>query len=117
VTARIKAGLPPPYDGMYTAYATALAGARLAESSKSRYLTRVRAFLTWTADASARGVLGHDPLGDMSAAIRAAHGYHRHLRDGGYAPATIDGVLAAVDDFYGRHGIGATGARRERSRA
>jgi hypothetical protein len=111
-----KVALPPPYDAMYAAYATALAGARLAESSKSRYLTRVRAFLAWTAQASARGVLGRDPLGDMAAAIRAAHGYVRHLRDGGYAPATIDGVLAAVDDFYDRRGIGATGTRRERSR-
>ncbi|MDA0634805.1 hypothetical protein OUY22_15380 [Nonomuraea sp. MCN248] len=115
MTVRSRAALPQPYDGMYAAYATALSGARLAESSKSRYLNRVRAFLTWTAEASARGALGRDPLGDMAAAVGAAHRYQRHLRDGGYAPATIDGMLAAVDDFYARRGIGATGARRERS--
>ncbi|MFG1945833.1 hypothetical protein [Nonomuraea sp. NPDC048826] len=115
MTVRAKTGLPHPYDGMFAAYAAALAGARLAESSKSRYLTRVRAFLSWTARASAGGALGRDPLGDMAAAVGAAHGYRRHLRDGGYAPATIDGVLAALDDFYARRGIGATGVRRERS--
>lgn len=111
MTVRTETKLPAPYDEMFAAYSGALADARLAESSKSRYLTRVRAFLSWTAQASAGGLLGRDPLGDMAAAVRAAHAYQRHLRDGGYAPATIDGVLVAVDDFYARRGIGATGVR------
>jgi len=116
VTTRHKVLLPAPYDGMLSAYAGALAGSPLADSSRARYLSRVQGFLAWTAGAAADGTVAGSPLADLTAAARTAHLYHRRLRDGGYAPATIDGALAAIDDFYARRGLGATGARRERAR-
>ncbi|MCF6475355.1 hypothetical protein FAF44_44410 [Nonomuraea sp. MG754425] len=49
------AGLPAPYDGMLRAYAAALAGSRLADSSRAVYLRRVRGYLAWIAVAAADG--------------------------------------------------------------
>ncbi|MEV0592845.1 hypothetical protein [Nonomuraea cavernae] len=106
--------LPPPYGGMLSAYAAALAGSPLKPSSKAKYLSHVSCFLAWTAEADGGHTRG--PLADMSAAIVTAHDYDRHLRDRGYAPATIANVLAAVDDFYARRGLGATGICRKGAR-
>ncbi|GGO66834.1 hypothetical protein [Nonomuraea cavernae] len=108
--------LPPPYGGMLSAYAAALAGSPLKPSSKAKYLSHVSGFLAWTAEAETGGTHDHGPLADMSAAVVTAHDYDRHLRDRGYAPATIANVLAAVDDFYARRGLGATGICRESAR-
>ncbi|MEU8251542.1 hypothetical protein [Nonomuraea sp. NPDC048916] len=108
--------LPSPYGGMLSAYAAALAGSRLADSSKAKYLSHVGDFLAWTAEAAAGGTLTADPLSDMSAAIVTAHDYDRHLKERRYAPATIDNILAAVDDFYARRGLGATGICRKGTR-
>ncbi|SEL86790.1 hypothetical protein [Nonomuraea pusilla] len=105
--------LPAPYDGMLAAYACALAAAPLAESSKATYLSRVRRFLAWTAEAAG----GADRLADTGAAVCAARDYRRHLQDVRYAPATIDNVLAAVDDFCARRGLGVSGAVRARAQS
>lgn len=103
------AGLPAPYDGMLRAYAAALAGSRLADSSRAVYLRRVRGYLAWIAVAAADGRLPSAPLTDMTAAIEAARAYHRAL-----APRTAGGVLAAVEDFHTRLRLGGTGIRRDR---
>ncbi|MEV1249441.1 hypothetical protein ACIBO2_58070 [Nonomuraea sp. NPDC050022] len=111
---RVRHDVPAPYDGMLTAYAAALADSPLAISSRAVYLRRVRGYLAWVATASARGLLAGEPLADTIAAVRTAHAYHGQL-DGRYAPRTINGMLAAVEDFHTRLRLGATGVPRERA--
>ncbi|GAA4960373.1 hypothetical protein HD597_012553 [Nonomuraea thailandensis] len=93
------------------AYAAALAGSRLAPSSRAVYLRRARGYLTWIAAAVAGGRLAEEPLADMTAAVRAARAYHRALT-GRCTPRTADGVRAAVEDFHTRLGPGGTGIPR-----
>ncbi|MFC7100678.1 hypothetical protein ACFQQB_09515 [Nonomuraea rubra] len=49
--------LPAPYDGLLRAYAAALAGSRLAHSSRAVYLRRARGYLAWIASEVAGGRL------------------------------------------------------------
>lgn len=99
-------GLPSACEVLLSAYATALAGSSLAETSRAAYLHRVRNFLTWIAGSGDGG-----PPVDTAAAVRSAHHYRRHLHDRRYSAATINSVLVAIDDFYTRRGLGATGLR------
>ncbi|MBB6547397.1 hypothetical protein [Nonomuraea rubra] len=103
--------LPAPYDGLLRAYAAALAGSRLAHSSRAVYLRRARGYLAWIASEVAGGRLAGEPLADMTAAVRAARAYHRALA-GRCTPRTADGVRAAVEDFHTRLGLGGTGIPR-----
>ncbi|MFB4270602.1 hypothetical protein [Nonomuraea sp. GTA35] len=132
--------LPAPYGAMLRAYAAALAGSRLADSSRAVYLRRVRGYLAWIAAtatderlpderlpgerlADGRSLGGcsagvppvRGPLGDMTAAVHTARAYHRWL-DGRRAPRTTAGILAAVEDFHARLRLGATGIPRARAR-
>ncbi|MEU8104056.1 hypothetical protein AB0C18_10055 [Nonomuraea muscovyensis] len=100
--------LPAPYDRMLSAYAAALAGSRLACSSRATYLSRARRFLAWTAGTTAGDAR---PLAEMTAAVRTARAYRLHLEGGGYARGTIDNHLIAVEDFFARSGLGSTGLR------
>ncbi|MFD1548051.1 hypothetical protein [Nonomuraea guangzhouensis] len=114
MSTRHEAGrLPPVYEAVISAYATALAGSTLANSSRVAYLRRVRGFLTWVA-AQDSGSPTSGPPTDVAAAARAAHRYSRHLRHARYATTTIGSVIAAIEDFYARCGLGATGLRRGR---
>lgn len=108
---RRAGGLAAPYDTMLAAYAAALAGSPLAASSKASYLRRVGRYLTWVAAASAGGLLAGEPLADTTVAVRTAHAYHGEL-DGRYAASTINSTLAALEDFYARLHLGATGIPR-----
>lgn len=101
--------LPAPYDRMLSAYAAALAGSRLAGSSRVTYLSRTRRFLAWTAGTAA-GDAG--PLAEMATAARTARAYRLHLEGGGYARGTIANHLIAIEDFFARTGLGSTGLRR-----
>ncbi|PZG05166.1 hypothetical protein C1J01_43790 [Nonomuraea aridisoli] len=99
---------------MFAVYAAALAGSSLAASSRAAYLRRVRAYLAWVTAASARGLLPAGPLADTVTAVRTAHAYH-DLLTGRYAWRTVNGVLAAVEDFHARLRLGATGIPRARA--
>ncbi|WP_326640327.1 tyrosine-type recombinase/integrase [Streptosporangium sp. NBC_01755] len=112
---RRPAQLPPPYDRALADYGIALEGSPLADSSRAKYLSRVRGFLAFVAEASADGMLDGDPLADPAAAAWAVRDYRRHLKNGRRAPITIDNVLAAVDDFHARAALAVTPARRERA--
>ncbi|MFI6496431.1 tyrosine recombinase XerC [Nonomuraea typhae] len=109
-----RVALPDPYAIALDDYETALTRSSLAESSQGKYASRVRGFLAWVAEAEADGTLDGDPLADHAAATWAVRDYRRMLKNGRTAPTTIDNVLSAVDDFYQRHGLGRTGAQRER---
>ncbi|MFI6921195.1 hypothetical protein ACIBIZ_14670 [Nonomuraea spiralis] len=109
---RTARGLAAPYDTMLAAYAAALAGSPLAASSRASYLRRVGRYLTWVASASDQGLLAREPLADTIVAVRTAHAYHGEL-GGRYAPSTINSTLAAIEDFYARLHLGATGIPRQ----
>jgi site-specific recombinase XerD len=87
----------------------ALASAPLAEQSRRTYASKVRQFLAWLAAAE----LEVDPLGSDAGrdwAVRDYHGYLQAVLR--RSPATVNGALAAVDDFYVRRGLGRARAKR-----
>ncbi|MBB5967174.1 tyrosine-type recombinase/integrase [Planomonospora venezuelensis] len=105
-----------PLCALHTAvlgdYTTALEHAPLADSTKAKYVSRLRGYLAWLAGQA--GALDGDPLADPVTATRAVRDFRRHLKNGRRAPNTIDGYLSALDDFYTRRGLGKPRARRER---
>ncbi|GGO71843.1 tyrosine-type recombinase/integrase [Nonomuraea cavernae] len=114
-TSRSRAvALPGPYAAILAAYGTALQRSPLADSSKTKYVSRLRGYLAWLADQADAGALDGDPLTDPIAATGAVRDFRRHLKNGRRAPNTIDTYLSAIDDFYTRRGLGKPQARRER---
>ncbi|MDF5756242.1 tyrosine-type recombinase/integrase [Spongiactinospora sp. TRM90649] len=106
--------LPDPQAAVLAEYAVALRHAPLTDSTKEKYISRLRGYLAWLADRAAGETLPGDPLTDSAAAAGAVLGFHRHLKDNNRASSTIDTYLSAIDDFYARSGLGRPGARRER---
>jgi integrase/recombinase XerC len=106
--------LPGPYAAFLAAYATALQRSPLTDSSKTKYVSRLRGYLAWLADQADAGALDGDPLTDPIAATGAVRDFRRHLKNGRRASNTIDAYLSAIDDFYARRGLGKPQARRER---
>jgi site-specific recombinase XerD len=91
------------------AYVAALVAAPLAAQSRRTYASKVRQFLVWLAGAEVDG----DPRGAADArdwAVRDYRGYLQGVLK--RSPATINGALAAVDDFYTRRGLGPAKAKR-----
>ncbi|RCG28653.1 site-specific integrase [Sphaerisporangium album] len=108
--------LPEPYAAVLADYSRRLRRSPLADSSKTKYISRVRGYLAWMSEAAAYGLLEGDPLADPAAATAAVRDYRRHLKNGRRAATTIDNVLAAADDFHARRGLAAVQAGRERAR-
>ena len=106
--------LPAPHAAILADYTAALAHAPLADSTKTKYASRLRGYLAWLADQADAGALDGDPLTDPIAATGAVRDFRRHLKNGRRAPNTIDTYLSAIDDFYARRGLGKPQARRER---
>ncbi len=106
--------LPAPQAAVLADYIDALAHAPLADSTKTKYASRLRGYLAWLADQAAAGALDGDPLADSIAATGAVRDFRRHLKNGRRAPNTIDTYLSAIDDFYTRRGLGKPPTRRER---
>ncbi|GHE27106.1 hypothetical protein GCM10017673_31430 [Streptosporangium violaceochromogenes] len=106
--------LSDPYAAVLADYTGALRRSPLADSSRAKYVSRVRGYLAWIGEAAAYGLLDGDPLTDPAAATWAVRDYRRHLKDNHRASATIDNVLAAVDDFHARRGLASAQAHRER---
>lgn len=94
-------------------YGIALERSPLADSSKTKYQSRLRGYLIWLADADADALDG-DPPTESIAATGAVRDFRRHLKNGRRAPNTIDTYLSAIDDFYARRGLGKPQAQRER---
>jgi site-specific recombinase XerD len=83
--------------------------APLAEQSRRTYVSKVRRYLAWLAGTELEG----DPLGTADGrdwAVRDYRGYLQTVLK--RSPATVDGALAAVDDFYIRLGLGPASAKR-----
>ncbi|WP_338204270.1 tyrosine-type recombinase/integrase [Candidatus Nephthysia bennettiae] len=101
--------LPPHLASRLDEYRAALDRAPLSPESRRTYASKVRQFLAWLAAAAVDG----DPLADPDARDWAVRDYRSHLQAvAKAAPATVNGALAAVDDFYVRRGLGPANAER-----
>lgn len=100
----------PVRDELLAGYEATLARVTtLAASTQAKYVQRVRAFLDWLAATDVDG----DPLSDPMAAKWAARDYRLHLKRRRASVSTINGALAAIDDFNTRRGLGKTELKRE----
>ena len=96
-------------DGALRDYAGALARAPLAALTRRTYVSKVRGYLMWLATVDLDG----DPLGEPNARDWAVRDYRTWLVTvAKRAPATVNNTLAAIDDFYTRHGLGPATADR-----
>ena len=93
---------------MLETYVVALATAPLAEQSRRTYASKVRQYLVWLAGAEVDGPLVSTDGRDW--AVREYRGYLQGVLK--RSPATVNGALAAVDDFYTRRGLGPARAKR-----
>jgi site-specific recombinase XerC len=106
---RAPVELPDAYAKMLGSYVAALEAAPLAPQTRRTYVSKVRQFLAWLAGAELDG----DPLGTAAGrdwAVRDYRGYLQAVLK--RSPATVNGALAAVDDFYIRRGLGPASAKR-----
>ncbi|ONF73969.1 tyrosine-type recombinase/integrase [Amycolatopsis keratiniphila] len=103
------------YAAALTEYETGLARSPLGASTRDKYRRNVRGYLLWLELGECDG----DPLTDPAARDWAVRDYRAHLkttpgrRGGRRSPATLNNVLAALDDFHTRRGLGRASARRE----
>jgi integrase/recombinase XerC len=101
--------LPADLVELLEEYRAQLARAPLSPESRRTYLSKVRQYLGWLAAAAVDG----DPLADSAARDWAVRDYRSHLQAiAKAAPATVNGALAAIDDFYARRGLGRAIAER-----
>jgi integrase/recombinase XerC len=95
-------------------YAAALDSSPLAASSRGKYRQRVAGYLDWIIGEAAAGRLRGDPLTEQAPRDWAVRDYRRHLKVDRKLSATgINDVLAALDDFHTRLGLGPAAVRRE----
>jgi len=106
---RAPVSLPAGLAAAHAAYTAALARAPLSAETRRTYASKVRGYLAWLDGADVDG----DPLTDPAARDWAVRDYRTHLaavlKRGN---ATVNNALAAVDDFYTRHGLGPAAAER-----
>ncbi len=102
--------LPARYAGIHATYTGDLARATMLDDDTRRaYASRVRGYLAWLDTADVDG----DPLADAKARDGAVRDYRMHLQTvANRKPSTINTVLAAIADFYTRHGLGAPDVKR-----
>ena len=90
-------------------YTEALRSAPLSDQTRRTYASKVRQYLAWLAGAD----LDRDPLTSADGRDWAVRDYRVHLQAVlKRSPATVNNALAAVDDFYIRHGLGPASAVR-----
>jgi integrase/recombinase XerC len=101
--------LPEELDRILDEYAAALGAAPLAPQTRRTYLSKVRQFLAWLADAPDDA----DPLRSADGRDWAVRDYRTYLQAvGKRSLATVNNALAAIDDFYTRRGLGPARAAR-----
>lgn len=104
--------LPDGYAAAFAEYETAVAkpGGPLDADTVRAYLSRVRQFLAWLADAEVDG----DPLTEPAARDWAARDYRTWLLTVGKRKlSTVNANLTALDDFYRRRSLGPAAAQRQ----
>jgi site-specific recombinase XerD len=101
--------LPASETAVLADYTTALRSAPLSDQTRRTYTSKVRQYLAWLADAD----LDEDPLTSPAGRDWAVRDYRTQLQTVlKRSPATVNNALAAVDDFYIRHGLGPASAAR-----
>jgi integrase/recombinase XerD len=101
--------LPDASASVLDSYIHELASAPLSAQSRRTYASKVRQFLAWLAVTELDG----DPLGSAAERDWAVRDYRAYLQAVlKRRPATVNGALAAVDDFYVRRGLGRATAKR-----
>jgi hypothetical protein len=101
--------LPSSEAAVLDDYTEALRSAPLADHTRRTYASKVRQYLAWLAAAD----LDRDPLTSADGRDWAVRDYRVHLQAVlKRSPATVNNALAAVDDFYIRHGLGPASAVR-----
>jgi site-specific recombinase XerD len=101
--------LPSSEAAVLAGYTNALRSAPLSDRTRRTYASKVRQYLAWLADAD----LDEDPLASAAGRDWAVRDYRSHLQTVlKRSPATVNNALAAVDDFYIRHGLGPASAAR-----
>ncbi len=100
---------------MFAGYAAQITrpGGPLEAATVRVYLSRVRQYLAWLADAIEAGGIDGDPITDSAARDWAVCDYRTHLLTvARRKPATVNAHLTAIDDFYRRAGLGPATAKR-----
>jgi site-specific recombinase XerD len=106
---RAAVDLPAFEAAVLDDYTAALRSAPLSDQTRRTYASKVRQFLAWLASAG----LDSDPLTSADGRDWAVRDYRAHLQAVlKRSPATVNNALAAVDDFYIRHGLGPASAAR-----
>lgn len=101
--------LPAHLEAVHASYEVALRLAPVDEDTRRAYASRVRQFLAWLGAAPVDG----DPLTDPVARDWAVRDYRSFLQSVvKRKPATVNTVLAALNDFYSRRGLGPADVRR-----
>src|SRR5450755_4178289 len=101
--------LPASETAVLDDYAAALRSAPLSDQTRRTYASKVRQYLAWLAATD----LDEDPLASAAGRDWAVRDYRTHLQAVlKRSPATVNNALAAVDDFYIRHGLGPASAAR-----
>ena len=96
-------------EAVHADYATSLRSAPVDDDTRRAYASRVRQYLAWLATAAVEG----DPLSDPVARDWAVRDYRAFLQSvAKRKPSTVNTVLAALNDFYSRLGLGPADARR-----
>ena len=106
---RAPVDLDDGFIDVFDGYVAALGAAPLSAQTRQTYASKVRQYLVWLAGAGVDG----DPLGSAEGrdwAVRDYRGYLQGVLK--RSPATVNGALAAVDDFYIRRGLGPAKAKR-----
>ena len=106
---RTAVELPVSETAVLAEYTKALRSAPLSDQTRRTYTSKVRQYLAWLADA----YLDADPLASAAGRDWAVRDYRTHLQSVlKRSPATVNNMLAAVDDFYIRRGLGPASAAR-----
>lgn len=96
-------------EQVHAEYVGALAMAPVDADTRRAYASRVRQYLAWLESAAVEG----DALGEATARDWAVRDYRSFLQSvAKRKPSTINTVLAALNDFYSRLGLGPAEARR-----
>ena len=108
--------VPGEFAALFAGYTAALTapGGPLDPDTVRAYLSRVRQYLAWLADARAAGAVDGDPLTDPRARDGAVRDYRTHLLTVARRTlSTVNAHLTAVDDLYRHLGLGPAAARRQ----
>jgi len=107
---RQPVALSGEYEDIVTKYAADLAKSPLRGATPRTYISAVRGYLAWLDG----GYHDGQPLDDRAARDGAVRDYRTHLVTvDKRAASTVNKIMAGLDDFYTRRGLGKADAKRQ----